>query len=159
MFETKNLAEIVQSHGLQQGSKRSHLYDIHDSTAWNWYTQQLDSLLLSFAAYLLHFNTDGFNPYSQNRVSYSMWPIILTILNFPQKFRYSHSNFWLVGTIPGNGSKEPHSVDPYLSVLVDELLEITNKVVFDSYQNAPFNLKVDILLYLWIIKVLGKCLI
>ena len=56
-----------------------------------------------------------------------MWPITLTVLNLPRKMRYSFSNIWLVGTIPGNGTKEPQSLDPYLSVLVDELLSITNK--------------------------------
>ena len=121
----------------------------------NWCTQQLDSLLPSFAAYLLH-STQTDLILIAKTVSYSMWPIILTVLNFPRKVRYSHSNFWLVGTIPGNGSKEPHSLDPYLSVLVDKLLEITNKVVFDSYQNAPFNLKVDILLYILDYKGVGK---
>ena len=156
LFGTKNLAEIVQSHGLQQGSKRSHLYDIHDSTAWKLVYSTTGQFASEFRSISFAFNTDRFNPYSQNRVSYSMWPIILTVLNFPRKVRYSHSNFWLVGTIPGNGSKEPHSVDPYLSVLVDELLEITNKVVFDSYQNAPFNLKVDILLYILDYKGVGK---
>lgn len=156
LFGTKNLAEVVQSHGLHQSSKRTHLYDIQDSTAWELAYSTSGQFASEFRSISFAFNTDGFNPYSQNRVSYSMWPIILSVLNFPRKVRYSYGNFWLVGTIPGNGSKEPGSVDPYLNVLVDELLEITNKVVFDSYQNAPFNLKVDILPYIMDYKGIGK---
>ena len=57
-------------------------------------------------------------------------------------------NLWLVGTIPGNGTKEPNTSDPYLSILVDELLSITNKEVSDAYQDAPFKMKVDILMYI-----------
>ena len=101
-------------------------------------------------------NTDGVNPYSQNRVSYSMWPIILTVLNLPREIRYSFGNFWLVGTVPGNGTKEPNSLDPYLDILVDELLAISNKEVFDAYQGAPFKLKADILMYVLDYPGLGK---
>lgn len=102
------------------------------------------------------FNTDGVNPYSQNRVSYSMWPIILTVLNLPRKIRYCFGNFWLVGTVPGNGTKEPHHLDPYLCILVDELLSITNKQVYDAYQCAPFRIKVDILLFIMDYPGIGK---
>ena len=102
------------------------------------------------------FNTDGFNPYSQNRVSYSMWPLILTVLNLPRTIRYSFGNIWLVETVPSNSSKEPNSLDPYLSILVDELISITNKEVFDSYQKAPFTMKVGILLYILDYKAVGK---
>ena len=52
-----------------------------------------------------------------------------------------------MGTVPGNGTKEPNSLDPYLSILVDEILELTNKKLFDAYQQAPFTLKIDVLLY------------
>ena len=92
-------------------------------------------------------NTDDVNPYSQNKVNYSMWPIILMVLNLPRKVCHLFANVWLVGTIPGNGSKEPNNLDPYLDVLVDELLELTNKKMFDTYQNAPFSLKVNVLMY------------
>ena len=157
LFGTKNLAEIIQCHGLHQSSRKTHLYDIHDSSAWKLAYSTTGQFASEFRSISFAFNTDGFNPYSQNRVSYSMWPIILAVLSFLRKIRYSYGNFWLVGTIPGNGSKEPHSVDPYLNVLVDELLEISNnKVVFDSYQNAPFNLKVGILLYILDYKGVGK---
>ena len=77
-----------------------------------------------------------------------MWPIIMTVLNLPRNVWYNFSNIWLVGTIPGNGNKEPNNLDPYLSILVDELLEISNQKIYDAYQNAPFNVKVNILMYI-----------
>lgn len=85
-----------------------------------------------------------------------MWPIILTVLNLPRKIRYSFGNFWLVGTVPGSGTKEPQHLDPYLGILVDELLTITNKEVYDAYQCAPFTMKVDILLYIMDYPGIGK---
>ena len=127
LFGTQNLAKIVQAHGLHLSSPKMHMYDIHDSPAWRL-AYSSDGLFSSeYRSIYFAFNTDGFNSYSQNRVSYSMWPIILTVLNLPRKIRYSFGNFWLIGTVPGNGTKEPQSLDPYLSVLVDELLSVTSE--------------------------------
>ena len=147
LFGTSSLSKIVQAHGLNGGQTTPLIYDIHEASAWtSAYSSEgkfgSDSRGISFAM-----NTDGVNPYSQNRVSYSMWPIILTVLNLPRDIRYAFGNFWLVGTVPGNGNKEPNSLDPYLDILVDELLAISNREIFDAYQGAPFSLKVDILMY------------
>ena len=68
-------------------------------------------------------------------------------LNLPRHIRATFDNVWLVGTVPGNGIKEPNNWDPYLSILVDEMLELTNKELFDAYQQATFILNTDILLY------------
>ena len=72
----------------------------------------------------------------------------------------------LVGIVPGNGTKEPKSLDPYLEIVVDELLALSDqvvydaylivvdellalsdRVVYDAYLKAPFQLKVNILFY------------
>lgn len=49
---------------------------------------------------------------------------------------------------PSNGTKEPKSVSPYLEVVVDELLGLSNAKLFDAYQKAPFHLKVELFLYI-----------
>ena len=72
----------------------------------------------------------------------------MTVLNLPRRVRCSYENFWLVGTVPGNGTKEPRSLDPYIGILVDELLSITNKNMFDAYQGASFQFKANVLLYI-----------
>ena len=140
------MSQIVQAHGLHCNDD-GRIYDIHSSSTWKLaYSSDgqftNDSRGISFA-----FNTDGVNPYSHNKVCYSMWPIILTILNLPRRIRHTFDNVWLVGTVSGNGTKEPNNLDPYLSILVDEMLELTNKKIFDAYQQATFTLKIDILLY------------
>ena len=100
--------------------------------------------------------TVSVNPFSHNKTQYSMWAIIMTVLNLPRDVRYDFSNFWLVGTVPGNQNKEPNSLDPYLSILVDELLALSTLKVYDSYQDAPFELKVDVLLYILDYPGIGK---
>lgn len=85
-----------------------------------------------------------------------MWPIVLTILNLPPKIRYSFSNLLLVGIVPGNNQKEPSSLDPYLEILVDELLGLSNKTMFDAYRNAPFQLKVQLFMFVLDYPGIGK---
>ena len=78
-----------------------------------------------------------------------MWLIVVTMLNLPRRIRYSFSNLILVGIVlgngtkPGNGTKEPKSWDPYLEIVVDELLALSDRVVYDAYLKAPFQLKVN----------------
>lgn len=141
LFGTYSLSKIVQAHGMRLSEGPCLMYDIHDSLSWSSAYSSAGPFASDVRGIL---NTDGVNPYSQRRVSYSMWPIIL---NLPREIRYSFGNIWLVGTIPGNGTKDPNSLDSYLDILVDEILAISNKEVFDAYQGAPFKLKTQILMY------------
>lgn len=146
LFGTSTLSEIIQSH-LKVSRDDGYVYDIHDSPAWrNAYSSQGqfngDHCGISFALC-----TDGVNPFSQNRVTYSMWPIVMTVLNLPHHLRYSSKSLFLVGIVPGSGTKEPKTLDPYLDIVVDELLALSNQSLYDAYQQAPFALKVNILLY------------
>lgn len=50
--------------------------------------------------------TDGVNPFAHNQVVYSMWPIMLTLLNLPQRLRNLFANILLVGIVPRNERKE-----------------------------------------------------
>ena len=92
--------------------------------------------------------TDGVNPFAHNRVSYSMWPIMLTLLNLPRNLRNRFSSILLVGIVPSNGPHEPQSLQPYLDILVDELLELSSCKMYEAYQNAPFDCKTALLLHI-----------
>ena len=63
---------------------------------------------------------DGLNPWSKNKATYSMWPIVLGQLNLPRQIRYQFANFLLVGIIRSQTEgSEPKDLEPYLDVLVD----------------------------------------
>ncbi|KAL9977266.1 hypothetical protein ACROYT_G014652 [Oculina patagonica] len=49
-----------------------------------------------------------------------------------------------VASTPGNGSREPETLQPYLDLLVDELLELCIKSVFDAYTKTPFLFKCEV---------------
>lgn len=85
------------------------------------------------------------NPFSKEKVTYSMWPIVLTILNLPRHIRNLPGSMLLVGMIPGR--EEPKRMDPYLDILVDEILQLNGSQFYDSYQKEHFKLSIDILLH------------
>ena len=56
-----------------------------------------------------------------------MCPMLLVPLNLPQSLRISPRSNMLAGIIPGPA--EVKNTDPYLDVLVDEILDLHNKPV------------------------------
>lgn len=86
-----------------------------------------------------------------------MWPIVLGQLNLPQNIRNLLSNLILVGIIPAQeGGKEPFNLEPYLEILVDELLCLTGINIFDAYRKESFQVKVEILLHVLDYQGIGK---
>ena len=53
-------------------------------------------------------------------------------------FFFFHYYFISFSLLPGNGSKEPEILQPYLEVLVDEILSLTRKELFDAYKHYHY---------------------
>ena len=157
MFSHKKTAMELQSHisGLPNNTK---MHDIHDSSAWSKAYSNAGLFKGDKRGISLAFCTDGVNPFNHVRVSYSMWPVMMTILNLPRDKRSLFENILLLGIIPGNGTKEPSNLDPYLEVVVDEILELSGKQIYDAYQDCMFDLQIQILLYVLDYPGLGKVL-
>ena len=147
LFNTSCLAQILQSHTLIRSNEENDMFDIHQSPVWNAAYDQEGLFKGDSRGISLAFCTDGVNPFAHNKVVFSMWPIMLTLLNLPCRIRNLFSSILLVGIIPSNGSKEPQSLIPYLDVLVDKMLELCSSTLYDSYQKAPFKCKAAVLLY------------
>ena len=58
--------------------------------------------------------------------------------------------------MPGNGRQEAKNIQPYLEILVDELIALSNATVFDAYQQTDFKLKVEIFLHILDYPGIGK---
>ena len=156
MFNCRTTAKLLQQHPGASESGSSLMHGIHDSPVWKKaYSKtgvfQGDNRGLSFALC-----TDGVNPFSHNRVAYSMWPIMLTLLNLPRDIRNLFSSIFLVGIIPGNGTQEPKNLDPYMDILVDEILHLSNKEMYDAYQESTFIFNAEILSYVLDYRGIGK---
>ena len=110
MVGTDKLAHILQSHCSQTSNESTMLFDIQDSPIWK---ETYKNIFLGDPnGIILALNTDGVNPYKHNKVSYSMRPILITLLNLPSHLQTSFNNLWLVGIIPPNGPKEPLTLGP-----------------------------------------------
>ena len=147
LFGTHNMAQILQTHCVVQDTDDDDdtIYDIHQSEAWRKAYSKEGIFKEDHRGISLALCTDGVNPFAHNKISYSMWPIMLTLLNLP---RNKYASIILVGIVPSNGAQEPHSLNPYLDILVDELLELSSCKFYDAYRNAPFECKVAVLLYI-----------
>lgn len=140
MYATRNIAQSLQTHG---SSTDGIMYDIHDSPSWKSAFSTGGVFSGDPHGVARGLCTDGVNPFSHQRLTYSMWPIMITNLNLPRKIRSKFPNIMLAGIIPGNGRQEAKSISPYLEVVVDELLHLSlsGTKAYDAYQQAPFSLK------------------
>ena len=145
LFGNSNMAQVLQSHATIKNSDTNSVFDLHES--WGWKSAYSSNGVFKGdpRGVSLALCTDGVNPFAHNKVSYSMWPIMLTLLNLPRFMRNRFASILLVGIVPSNGSK---SLNPYLDVLVDELLELSSSTLHDAYTNAPFECKTAILLHI-----------
>lgn len=150
VYGDENLSKLVFSHPGSKNellSKNNYMEDIHDSPIWkDLYSDsglfKGDKKGISFALEL-----DGVNPFHNIGVIYSMVPMMMTILNLPRNVRNVFGNILLVGIIKGKKTKGESSIDPYVEVLVDELMFLTSCQTYSAYDQAPVDIKLKLLLY------------
>ena len=141
MFSIPSLSKLLQQHA---SAGETVIHDIHQSSVWkNLYSPEGqyegDARAISFALC-----TDGMNPLSKEKTSYSMWPISLSILNLPSHMRTKFGSLLLFGIIPGR--KKPKNIDTYLELLVEEINNFSNCDIFDSFNGVYFKPKASIVL-------------
>ena len=118
MFSITDVSKQIQQHSSVTSNKQVISLMIstnhwHENGAFHG-----DGRALSFGLC-----TDGMNPFIKEKTSYSLWPVTLSFLNLPSHVWTKFTS--LMGIIPG--PREPKNVDPYLKVLVDELLDLSKK--------------------------------
>ncbi|KAM6577970.1 hypothetical protein CsatB_029807 [Cannabis sativa] len=89
---------------------------------------------------------DGFNPFGNMSLAYSMWPVVLANYNLPPWLCMKDNYFFLSTLIPG--AKSPgKDMDIFLRPLVDELKELWNNGVptRDSSTNSMFTMRAALL--------------
>jgi len=144
MFGNEIASQLLQSH--QQENPTEIVSDLHQSPAWKSRYDVTGPFQGDPRGISLSLCADGTNPFSKERVVYSMWPITLSILNLPRQIQNLPGSIVLAGIIPGKS--EPQNMDPYMEILVDELCSVNGLELYDSYRNEKFQLKVDLLLHI-----------
>ena len=110
LFGTACVSKILQAH-LGANNECDDMFDLHDSPEWSRAYSVGGIFNGDRRGLSLAFCSDGLNLYAHHRVQYSMWPLLLSILNLPRSMQSSFANLFLVGIIPGNGLKEPENLD------------------------------------------------
>lgn len=80
LFGTASLAGLMYS-SADSGEQKDEVHDVQESPAWQRAYGPGGSFAGNKRGISLALCTDGVNRYAHNRVSYSMWPIMLTVLN------------------------------------------------------------------------------
>ena len=96
------------------------------------------------------------NPLRMQNKQYSMWPLMVQILNYPPSFRKSCVGIQLLGIIPGNGTKEPATLQPYLDLFVEELEQLCDCTIY--MQKNKIQVEVKLLQYVLDFPAIAKVL-
>ena len=125
---------------------------IHNATKWDaWYAEEGefggDRRGISLAV-----NTDGVAPFGMGS-KYSVWPIVLNVLNLPSTFRTRPAAMHLSCIVPSahttsSNKRYQWSLQPYLQLLVDELEQLQGKLCFDAYHQQEFTMNVKAQLFI-----------
>ena len=142
LFSDARMSEKLQSHKTDCVASNQTVQDLHQSPAWKSRYSPTGPFQGDARGISLGLCTDGMNPFSREKVQYSMWPIVITVLNLPRSIRHLPGSMFLVGIIPGKA--EPKNMDPYLDILVDDILELNGLQMYDGLQKENFNLKIDL---------------
>ncbi|XP_020243280.1 uncharacterized protein LOC109821506 [Asparagus officinalis] len=94
-----------------------------DSKAWKNFNELHESFAKEPRNVRLGLACDGFQPFTNSKVSYSIWPVLLVPYNLPPWMCMKQSNFILSMLIPGlTGPGD--AIDTYLQPLIEELKEL-----------------------------------
>lgn len=147
MFSQEFTARLFQEH-LNENDVLASAHSvstIHNTDTWKeWYSDQGihkgDRKALS-----LGICSDGLNPFAKEKSTYSMWPIVIFPLNFPSSIRRVSSSMFLVGIIPG--PKEMKNIDPYMSIVAEDIKGLNGMEVYDAKEKCTFKLKATVCLH------------
>ena len=62
----------------------------------------------------------------------------------------------IMGLFPGNGKKDCYTCQPYVELLVGDLLTLNGTKMFDSFKSAPFTFKCELICFVWDYLGIGK---
>ena len=82
MYQNENLIKLLQAHSCRP--ENGFMSDILDTDRWKneWFGPEGEFDELTSGC-VLNLCTDGVNPFQSIHTIYSMWPIMVSVLNFP----------------------------------------------------------------------------
>jgi hypothetical protein len=123
MYRCTSLAKLNKWH-TERKDRCGNVECVPDSKAW----KHIDSVYPGFALeernIRLGLALDGVNPFSNQSLSHSTWPVVLLNYNLPPWLVTKRFFLMLALLIPGKESVTSENVDVYLAPLIEELKQL-----------------------------------
>ncbi len=112
--------------GNQRRYPVDHIHDAEVCKPWRqWLWEKKILTLANGVVLFLALSSDGYNPFNAGVYSGSF--IALRIMSYKLEYGYKLEHIIHVGLVPG--PKKPFSLQPYLNILVENLITLAKKVV------------------------------
>ncbi|KAL5579091.1 hypothetical protein UlMin_011533 [Ulmus minor] len=123
LFATSKTAKLMQWHRAGKSTDDNVMRHPVDGRAWKDFDRKHPVFADDVRNVRLGLAADGFNPFNNMSISYSMWPVVLTTYNLPPWLCMKPEYLMLSLLIPGPQS--PGKVmDVFLRPLIEELKEL-----------------------------------
>ncbi len=146
-FGDTSIARLLHS-GKLNGDAAQIMKDFQDGKSFrSWFSTQGIFEGFEDSSFPLGLFADGQNPNRDTNTCRSMWPLLVTLFSLPPEYRTVLGPLMVIGVIPGNSETggEPQSLDPYVEVFVDEILEIDGSVMFSAMKGKSVEVKASLL--------------
>ena len=145
LFMSKQRAQYAIWHKEKRLPVENEMRHPADGEAWKEFDNDFKDFADDPRSLRLAIAIDGFNPFGQMTNSYSIWPVIVVIYNFPPWMCMDQSNYLLSLIIPSKKSlgKDFHV---FMQPLIADMLTLWNGVsTYDAYEDKTFSLHAAIL--------------
>ncbi|KAL5565184.1 hypothetical protein UlMin_028348 [Ulmus minor] len=123
LFATSKTAKLMRWHSTGKSKDNDVMQHPVDDKSWQEFDKRHPQFADDVRNVRLGLAADGFNPFGNMSLSYSMWPVVLTTYNLPPWICMKAEYLMLSLLIPGPQSPGK-DMDIFLRPLIDELKEL-----------------------------------
>ncbi|KAL5543986.1 hypothetical protein UlMin_007770 [Ulmus minor] len=123
LFATSKTAKLMRWHQAGKSTDDNVMRHPVDGRAWKDFDRKHPEFADDVRNVRLGLAADGFNPFNNMSISYSMWPVVLTTYNLPPWLCMKPEYLMLSLLIPGPQSPGK-DMDVFLRPLIEELKEL-----------------------------------
>ena len=141
LYMSEATAKAMRWHGERELHDPDTMTHISDGAAWKHINNEFPQFASDVRNVRLGLSTDGFNPFKNMNLAYSIWPVILVPYNLPPWMCMKKEYNMLTLLIPGPGYPGK-CLDVYMRPLIEELKELwdVGHPTFDRYTGEMFQM-------------------
>ena len=130
----------------EERSRDGKLRHPADGQAWKDFDRHHSEFASETRNIRLGLSSDGFNPFRTMSTSYSTWPVMMVVYNYPPWLSMKSEYTMLSLLIPGKDSPG-NDIDVYLQPFIEELKELWELGVdtYDASKNQSFKVRAALL--------------